>query len=560
MNELTQVNGSPPAAISTLDVTALTGSLTNAAGNPNCDPGKMQAIYDVIRQVRADASREAFYADLAAMQGEMEPVIRSTPNPSTKSKYAKFDKIQVDVKPLEKKYGFSITYDVKTVDDKVSVGARLGHRLGHFEDYGPVIERRDMTGAKGNVNKTELHGFGSTVSYLKRYHVASIYNIPLVGEDDDGNEGGGTIGNGSSPPAKSKQPPPKMKPPLDPNSWLGKCEAAIGAAKSDAAWLKLMVEAGNRCPTLNDLNELEEDFAINVAKSPPDVQTAIKTAWAAGRKRLLAENPPASGSAPANEAAKSDTPDEAAFDRYLVDDYGEVLGEAYSSRIKYAEDLLEIWRVADNRETLIANNADAIADAKYDPAAAKMLAEIDDDPGETMDENDPLLVAVPVPVRNGKQDLAQYRRDLVASFKAAETAAANQGSTLIVSAWLDGQREMISQQSPAQRALIGKELTPLLGAAVPEWLTSPRAPGNRAPASPAPEKSPPAKSPDELLADKWIADLQAMPDDGTGRGYFEQLTVVGGEMFKTMLRWRKEKSPLFDLVDKEVAAKQAKLP
>jgi hypothetical protein len=47
-----------------------------------------------------------------------------------------------------------------------------------------------MTGPKGNQNKTATHGFGSTMSYGRRYLICLIFNITLTNEDQDGNQPG----------------------------------------------------------------------------------------------------------------------------------------------------------------------------------------------------------------------------------------------------------------------------------------------------------------------------------------------------------------------------------
>src|SRR5437868_10847937 len=63
---------------------------------------------------------------------------------------------------------------------------RLKHLpSGHFEDsFMPAPP--DTSGGKSTVQ-----GVGSTNSYLRRYIACNIFNIVVVGEDDDGN--GGTI-------------------------------------------------------------------------------------------------------------------------------------------------------------------------------------------------------------------------------------------------------------------------------------------------------------------------------------------------------------------------------
>jgi hypothetical protein len=68
----------------------------------------------------------------------------------------------------------------------ILIRGRLKHLpCGHFEDSfmpGPL----DTSGGKSTVQ-----GVGSTNSYLRRYIACNIFNIVVVGDDDDGN--GSTI-------------------------------------------------------------------------------------------------------------------------------------------------------------------------------------------------------------------------------------------------------------------------------------------------------------------------------------------------------------------------------
>lgn len=51
----------------------------------------------------------------------------------------------------------------------------------------------DMVGIKGNANKTATHGFGSTISYGRRYLTLLVFNITLTNEDNDGNTAQDTL-------------------------------------------------------------------------------------------------------------------------------------------------------------------------------------------------------------------------------------------------------------------------------------------------------------------------------------------------------------------------------
>ena len=69
---------------------------------------------------------------------------------------------------------------------QILIRGRLKHLPGgHYEDSF-MLAPPDTTGGKSNVQAV-----GSTNSFLRRYIVCNIFNIVVVGDDDDGT--GGTI-------------------------------------------------------------------------------------------------------------------------------------------------------------------------------------------------------------------------------------------------------------------------------------------------------------------------------------------------------------------------------
>ena len=100
-------------------------------------------------------------------------------------KYAPLEEIDKHLRPLlaEEEMDFSYS-DEPWEGGGILIRGRLKHLPGgHYEDsFMPAPP--DTTGGKSNVQAV-----GSTNSFLRRYVVCNIFNIVVVGDDDDGNGG-----------------------------------------------------------------------------------------------------------------------------------------------------------------------------------------------------------------------------------------------------------------------------------------------------------------------------------------------------------------------------------
>jgi len=102
-------------------------------------------------------------------------------------KYAPLEEIDKHLRPLLLEEEMDLSYsDEPREHGWILIRGRLKHLPGgHFEDsFMPAP--LDTSGGKSAVQ-----GVGSTNSYLRRYIACNIFNIVVVGDDDDGN--GSTI-------------------------------------------------------------------------------------------------------------------------------------------------------------------------------------------------------------------------------------------------------------------------------------------------------------------------------------------------------------------------------
>jgi hypothetical protein len=102
-------------------------------------------------------------------------------------KYAPLEEIDKHVRPLLAEEQMDLSYsDEPREGGQILIRGRLKHLPGgHYEDSF-MLAPPDTTGGKSSVQAV-----GSTNSFLRRYIVCNIFNIVVVGDDDDGY--GGTI-------------------------------------------------------------------------------------------------------------------------------------------------------------------------------------------------------------------------------------------------------------------------------------------------------------------------------------------------------------------------------
>jgi hypothetical protein len=102
-------------------------------------------------------------------------------------RYAPLEEIDKYLRPLLAEEEMDLSYSDQPGQARgILIRGRLKHLpSGHYEDsFMPAPP--DTTGGKSNVQ-----GVGSTNSYLRRYIACNIFNIVIVGDDDDGT--GGTL-------------------------------------------------------------------------------------------------------------------------------------------------------------------------------------------------------------------------------------------------------------------------------------------------------------------------------------------------------------------------------
>ena len=180
---------------------AILALIEQIALNPDADVEKlerMMAMYEHLKTKEAElaynAAKGRILKKLASIKivksrSVLNEIEQGKPQKGAYEafKYAPLEEIDKHLRPLLAQEDMDLSYsDEPREDGGIVIRGRLKHLpSGHYEDsFMPAP--LDTTGGKSDVQAV-----GSTNSYLRRYVACNIFNIVVVGDDDDGT--GGTI-------------------------------------------------------------------------------------------------------------------------------------------------------------------------------------------------------------------------------------------------------------------------------------------------------------------------------------------------------------------------------
>lgn len=159
--------------------------------NPEVDPAKVSALYDLKMKAEAERQRVAFVAALAKVSDQLPEIDRN--GQSHHGKYSRLIDVYRAIKPIIAKEGFSTSYNSVPRDGKVSVTLKVVHCEGHSESISidlPIDNSGSKNGAQAII---------STVSYGRRALTVMFFDlVQSDGKDDDD-------GNGGSAPITEEQ-------------------------------------------------------------------------------------------------------------------------------------------------------------------------------------------------------------------------------------------------------------------------------------------------------------------------------------------------------------------
>ena len=130
-------------------------------------------MMNAVTEVKAD--HKSIFAALAAAQMEMGPALKDSANPAFRSKYADLASVMQACMGALNKHGICVMQPTGEDEAGRYVKTILAHTSGEtVECRVPLI-----------VGKNDMQGYGSAVTYARRYGLMSMAGI--APEDDDGN-------------------------------------------------------------------------------------------------------------------------------------------------------------------------------------------------------------------------------------------------------------------------------------------------------------------------------------------------------------------------------------
>jgi hypothetical protein len=159
-------------------------------------PANAETVEDVLDQMDAaqSARRGVMSVDLVNALAEIEGATKDKVNPHFKSKYADIGSVIDAIKPVLAKHNLAFYQRPQPSEGGVLVQTMLRHTSGEEVDLGTLYVP---------ANKNDAQGFGSALTYARRYALMTAFGVPA--EDDDGNAAARSSANpttGETPPAK----------------------------------------------------------------------------------------------------------------------------------------------------------------------------------------------------------------------------------------------------------------------------------------------------------------------------------------------------------------------
>ena len=175
----------------TSEAGAILSMIERAAKDPAVDIDKMERLMRMRNDMIEREQERAFFEAMGRAQAKMPQVLRDAKNTQSNSTYARLETINKAITPVITEHGFSMSFGTEDSpkDGHYRVTCVVAHRDGYSREYHADLPS-DTAGFKGNANKTLIQGFGSTVSYGRRYLTLLIFNVALTNEDDDGKAAG----------------------------------------------------------------------------------------------------------------------------------------------------------------------------------------------------------------------------------------------------------------------------------------------------------------------------------------------------------------------------------
>jgi len=185
----------PAPAVEMTQSAQVMHALVSQLNSGKLQPEQLTLVLDAQERVLDRTAKEEFNSSMAYCQKTMPQILKTGENTTTHSMFETLDGLLKAIMPVYTAQGFGVSFN--TADCPIEGWVRATAEVMHTGGWSKMYQFDlpfDIAGIKGAVNKTPMHGCGSTMSYARRYLLRMIFNL-ITSEDidDDGNAGGGEL-------------------------------------------------------------------------------------------------------------------------------------------------------------------------------------------------------------------------------------------------------------------------------------------------------------------------------------------------------------------------------
>lgn len=143
----------------------------------------IERLTDLYEKIQAKDAEKRFAAAFVLLQADMPNITasKSVPNRdgSERYRFAPYEEIMAQVKPLLQKHGFTLTFSTDFDDKRVIQSCTLQHVDGHSRTN--KFAARIGSGPPGS---SEAQGDGAASTYAKRFALCNALNITIETDTD----------------------------------------------------------------------------------------------------------------------------------------------------------------------------------------------------------------------------------------------------------------------------------------------------------------------------------------------------------------------------------------
>lgn len=214
-------------------------------------------------------------AALSKAQGQIRPALKDRENPHLRSKYADLGSVWEACREVLAEHGLSVQQWPISPEGApgITLLTILGHSSGQYIRAAYTMP----------VGKGDAQGYGSALTYARRYALSAV--IGIVADDDDDGHAASAPKPAQKPQQTAPRPSAPPAPARDPQAAIGeelgqKLHAQLGALLKGTRHERMTHPAfvetviGRRVEHLRDLTRAESVSVYNAAKAEQDAAAA----------------------------------------------------------------------------------------------------------------------------------------------------------------------------------------------------------------------------------------------------------------------------------------------